>query len=115
VAHCGPALGDSGYARNDPGVDQLGVKRQSLAAECDTRAETDALLAELTDEMRPIVATMLFAGLRVSETLGLCWGDLDLQAGTLHIHRQLGRDGAKHAPLKTSSSEATLALAEPLS
>jgi integrase len=43
-----------------------------------SRAEADTLLAELTKDMRPIVATMLFAGLRVSEALGLTWNEVDL-------------------------------------
>jgi hypothetical protein len=36
-----------------------------------SRAEADALLAALTHDFRTVTATMLFAGLRVSEALGL--------------------------------------------
>jgi integrase len=81
---------------------------------CLTRAEGDALLQYLGDEFRPVAATCLFAALRISEALGLCWGDIDLQTGTLHVHRQLARNGKGHAPLKTRSSEAVLSIPAPL-
>jgi integrase len=79
-----------------------------------TRAEIDALLADLGDEFRPIAATCAFAALRISEALGLTWGDIDFQAGTLSISKQLSRDGKELVPLKTRSSEAVLSMPGPL-
>lgn len=49
------------------------------------RKQIDALLGELGDEMRPVAATMAFAGLRVSEALALRWRMVDLAAGMLHV------------------------------
>ena len=34
---------------------------------------------------RALVSTLLFAGLRIGETLGLLWRDVDLAAGRLHV------------------------------
>lgn len=52
-----------------------------------------------------------FAGLRVSEVLGLVWGDLDFDAGTIHVHKQLSVQNrfdpspAHRVDLKSDSSE----------
>jgi integrase len=79
-----------------------------------SREQADALLEALGDEFRPVAAVCLFAGLRVSEALGLQWADIDLTEETLAVRRQLGRDGASLVPLKTRSSAATLVLPAPL-
>lgn len=47
--------------------------------------------------LRPVIASNLafallgLAGLRRGEALGLCWGDVDLRAGVLHVRRALVR------------------------
>lgn len=47
--------------------------------------------------LRPVIASDLafallgLAGLRRGECLGLCWGDVDLRAGVLHVRRALVR------------------------
>lgn len=47
--------------------------------------------------LRPVIASDLafallgLAGLRRGEALGLCWGDVDLRAGVLHVRRALVR------------------------
>jgi integrase len=79
-----------------------------------SRAQVDELLPTLGDEFRPIVAVLVFLALRVSECLGLCWGDLDLVNGTATIRRQLGRDGCTLVGLKTRGSGATLTIPAPL-
>jgi site-specific recombinase XerD len=104
-----------GLVQADPTGDLLmpSAKRQSEPRYL-SRAEADALLAALTKKTRPVAATMLFSGLRVSEALGLTWGDIEVLEGTLRVHRQLGRDGVSFAPLKTASSEAVPSIPEPL-
>jgi integrase len=73
------------------------------------QAELAALLAHLSDTFRPIAATYTYAGLRLSEALGLCWRDVDLKAGTLRVERQLGPHG-ELLPLKTARSASVIHL-----
>jgi integrase len=75
-----------------------------------TRPELDALLGKLSDESRPIAATAALAGLRISECLGLRWGDVDLGAEELHVRQQLGRDAKTLVAPKTRSSAATVGI-----
>ena len=55
------------------------------------------------DENRPIVATLAFAGLRVSEALALRWRDVDLKEGTLHVRGT-----------KSAGSDAPVPIIDPL-
>jgi integrase len=63
----------------------------------------------LSPTFLPIVALCTFAGLRISEALGLRWCDVDLRAGTLSVTGQLGADGTR-VPVKSAASEATVDL-----
>ena len=45
-----------------------------------------------------LIALALGTGMRQSELLGLRWEDLDLDAGVVHVRRQLTRDGAYSEP-----------------
>lgn len=71
--------------------------------------ELERLLDKLTDTYRPAVFICVYAGLRISEALGLRWRDLDLEAGTLTVSGQLGLDGQR-VPVKTAASAATVDL-----
>ncbi len=61
----------------------------------------------MSDTFRPVAAVCAYAGLRLSEALGLCWRDVELDAGILSVTAQLGADGTR-VPLKTSASAATV-------
>lgn len=56
-----------------------------------------AISAEDWAALRPVIVSDLafallgLAGLRRGEALGLCWGDVDLRAGVLHVRRALVR------------------------
>jgi integrase len=82
--------------------DRPGAVRASEPRYLD-QAELAMLLDNLSDTFRPIAATYTYGGLRLSEALGLRWGDLDLKAGTLIVERQLGPHG-ELLPLKTAGS-----------
>jgi integrase len=86
--------------------DRPGVKRKSepryLSAD-----ELERLLARMGKTFRPIAATCAYAGLRLSEALGLRWRDIDLKTRTLTVSAQLGPDGFR-APLETPTSAATV-------
>ena len=49
------------------------------------------LLREAPKAYRSILATAVFTGLRQGELLGLRWHDVDFDAGTIHVRRQLDR------------------------
>lgn len=72
-------------------------------------AEIQQLLDKLGDTFRPVAYVCAWAGLRISEALGLCWRDIDFKAGTLTVRAQLAPDGSL-VPVKTASSEATVDL-----
>jgi integrase len=64
--------------------DRPSPKRREEARYLD-RGEIDRLLAKLSDGFRPVAAVCAFAGLRVSEALGLRWSDVDFATGMLHV------------------------------
>jgi integrase len=82
--------------------DRPSGKRQTEPRYLD-RGQIDRLLAELGDEYRPIVASLAYAGLRVSEALALRWRDVDLKGAMLHV-----------AGTKTAGSAAPVPMIEPL-
>jgi integrase len=84
-----------------PGIARLSEPRY-LAPD-----ELERLLAGMGDTFRPVAAVCAYAGLRLSEALGLRWRDVDLKAGTLSVTAQLGQDG-KRVPLKTAASAASV-------
>jgi integrase len=49
------------------------------------RAEIERLLGACTQPDGLMPATVLYAGLRSSEMLGLVWDDVDLAAGVIHV------------------------------
>jgi integrase len=71
--------------------------------------EIDQLLQQLSNTFRPVIFVCVYAGLRISEALGLRWRDVDLDAGTLTVSGQLGGDGQR-VPVKTTASAATVDL-----
>jgi integrase len=90
--------------------DRPGTQRQSEPRYL-TADELKALLANLSDTMRPAAATCTYAALRISEALGLRWQDVDFRAGTITVAGQLGRDGKTWVAVpKTEASVATLPL-----
>ena len=74
-----------------------------------TADELERLLAGIGDTFRPVAASCAYAGLRLSEALGLRWQDVDLKAGTLTVTAQLGPNGER-VPLKTAASAASVPL-----
>lgn len=88
--------------------DKPGTKRQSEPRYLDAD-QLELLLGELSDAFRPVVATCMFTGLRISEALGLRWRDVDFKAGTLTVAGQLGAEQELVAT-KTPASAATVEL-----
>lgn len=95
-------------ARDLDRKDRPSAKRQSEPRYL-TSKQVTSLLGRMTDTFRPIAACCALAGLRVGEALGLTWGNVDLNAKTITVTMQLGRDGNR-VPTKTASSNATVPL-----
>jgi integrase len=73
------------------------------------REEIAALLEVAEEPYRTLFATGIFTGLRIGELLGLTWADVALQAGLVHVRRQIGQDGAR-VPLKTLKARRSVVL-----
>lgn len=98
---------DLGAVRRNPVRDLDRDDRPSGKRQSEPRylsvAEIESLLAEMTDESRPIAASLFYGALRVSEALALAWGDVDFDAATLVVRGT-----------KTDASAATIPLLPPL-
>lgn len=58
-----------------------------------SKAELKALLDHAGDDMRPMLMTAIFTGLRSSELRGVRWADIDLKAGSLSVQQRADRYG----------------------
>jgi integrase len=58
---------------------------------------------------RPILATAAYTGMRLSEVLGLVWGDVDLEGGFIEVEYQLSRKGERVEP-KTPQAKRKIVL-----
>jgi integrase len=72
--------------------------------------ELELLARHASDGYRPVVTTLAFTGLRISEVLGLRWRDVDCVEGELYVGGQLSlgsgtRPARRVELLKTEASE----------
>jgi integrase len=74
------------------------VPRRSAREADPAGEELGRLLDKATPRYRPLLPTAAFTGLRLSELLGLVWGDVDFEAGVVRVRKQLGRDGQRVEP-----------------
>jgi integrase len=81
------------------------------------RDEIGRLLAACLPRYRPLLATALYSGLRISELLGLARDDVDFVAGVIHVRAQLSRAHrgapARRVPPKTPSAVRDVPLVPP--
>lgn len=82
------------------------------------REEIRRLLAACLPRYRPLIATALYTGMRISELLGLIWADVELESGKITVRAQLSRAHrdvpARRVPPKTPSSIRSIPLAPQL-
>jgi integrase len=78
--------------------------------------EATRFLAAVVDhELYPAFLALMLYGLRRGELLGLRWGDLDFEQGTLHVRNQLQRHGSfMQGPVKTRASQRDLPMLQPV-
>ena len=73
-----------------------------------TCTELARLFAACPPRYRPLLLTGAYTGMRLSEVLGLSWGDIDFADGSIHVRHQLarGRGGVPphRIPPKTRAS-----------
>lgn len=67
-----------------------------------SREEMGRLLRRCPERYRVAVSVGLFAGLRLSEILGLVWADVDFAGNQLRVEFQMARDGTRRR-LKTDA------------
>lgn len=79
-----------------------------------TTGEVRSLLAACPARYQPLLATAAFTGMRISEILGLTWGDIDFKAGLIRVRKQLSRGTRTNPPrrleLKTKAGIRDIAL-----
>lgn len=106
-----------GHADGSP-ADQLERRERPKAGRARERVLTDlemgALLRATPGRWRLLVAVCLFGGLRISEALGLVWGDIDRKACIIRVRFQLDRHGERVA-LKTGKGKRDVILMDALS
>jgi integrase len=72
-----------------------------------TAPEIEQLIASALPTYRPLIATLAYSGLRMSEALGLTWQEIDFDADEIHVRYQLSRaTSEKPARRKQLKSEA---------
>jgi integrase len=82
------------------------------------RPELARLLASCPTRYRPLLATAVYTGVRLSELLGLSWSDVDFAAGVIHVRHQLSRarigSPARRVAPKTAAAMREIPLAPQL-
>jgi integrase len=82
-----------GYTSRSPvaGLDSAELPRPRLtgAGRVLDEAELAALVRHAGTRYRAVVTVLAYTGLRLSEALGLRWGDIDFVEGELHVRGQL--------------------------
>jgi integrase len=89
--------------------DRPGVARQSEPRYLSSD-EIVLVLSKMSDTFRPVASTCAYAGLRISEALGLTWSDIDFDAKSINVAKQLDPDGTIRNATKTKSSTALVPL-----
>jgi integrase len=74
-----------------------------------TPDEIKCILNAASGQLRPLLMTAIFTGLRASELRGLRWDDVDLRRGELHVRQRADRYGVIGKP-KSESAERTIPL-----
>lgn len=74
-----------------------------------TKAELQALIKNAPADLKPIILTAIFTGLRASELRGLRWCDVDLKGNTLTVAQRADKFG-KIGPPKSKAGNRSIPL-----
>lgn len=84
-----------GYRADNPVSRLSKAERPKARNASDPRVLTAEEITELIEHVlptyRPLIATLAYAGLRLSEGLGLTWQEIDFEAGEIHVRHQLSK------------------------
>jgi integrase len=79
-----------------------------------TAWEIEKLIECATPAYQPLIATLGYSGLRLSEALGLTWQEIDFEAEEIHVRHQLSKatlkKPARRKPLKTEAAHRDVVL-----
>jgi integrase len=92
------------------GEDRRGSGRLKEGVDFPTKAEIKTLIDKAPARWRPFIITAIFTGMRASELRGLCWQDVDLDAGIIHV-RQRADAWRKIGPPKSAAGARDIPLA----
>jgi integrase len=70
------------------GEDRRGAGRLKEGQDFPTKAEIRQLIDQAPPRWRPFIITAIFTGLRASELRGLCWSNVDLDHGIIHVRQR---------------------------
>lgn len=90
-------------------ADKRSEQRLKIGVDIPTIDEIKAILTAASPQVRPLLVTAVFAGLRSSELRGLRWVDVDLKKGELHVRQRADRYGVIGDP-KSASGHRTIPL-----
>jgi integrase len=90
------------------------VARNATEARVITADEITKLIDHSLPTYRPLIATLAYSGLRLSEGLGLTWGDINFEAEEIHVRFQLSKatkeSPARRVALKTGAAKRDVVL-----
>ena len=100
-------------ARRQRGKEARATKRQKrklkIGVDIPAPDEVRAIVSALSGRWRPLILTAIFTGLRASELRGLCWADVDLKRGELHVRQRADHFNAIGPP-KSEAGERVVPL-----
>jgi integrase len=70
------------------GEDRRGVGRLKEGEDFPTKPEIRQLIDQAPARWRPFIITAIFTGMRASELRGLCWSNVDLDHGIIHVRQR---------------------------
>jgi integrase len=103
-------LASNPVSKLEPAEKPHWTPQQVAILECD---ELAALLEHAPPSSKFLFEFLAHTGLRISEAFGLCWVDIDYDAGLIRVHRQLSRK-REHTKLKTAAGKREVILAPSL-
>ena len=77
--------------RQDARIAQRQKRKLKMGVDIPTPEEIRAIIAQLQGHWRPLLLTAIFTGLRASELRGLCWQNIDLKRGEIHVRQRADR------------------------